>query len=191
MFENHKIPAFARRLADLPDEPQLSAGELKAYFDSSPEELRRAVNGVCDDAAALEGRVDGIVERTFGGAVKEGMIDAEYRGTLATKGDLAALSETTAQEAAKKCEIVTGTYVGNNVNGREIALGFAATAVLVVDPVTDSAETERINVCGLGVRGSASNHVLLTDTGFKISIMISENKSLNKSGRTYVYLAFR
>ncbi|WP_143436203.1 hypothetical protein, partial [Intestinibacillus massiliensis] len=53
LFSQHKIAALTNLLAALPDEPQLSAQELKAYFDSSPEELRRAVNGVCDDGTAL------------------------------------------------------------------------------------------------------------------------------------------
>ncbi|WP_087065086.1 hypothetical protein [Intestinibacillus massiliensis] len=189
MFENHKIPAFARRLADLPDEPQLSAGELKAYFDSSPEELRRAVNGVCDDAAALEGRVDGIVERTFGGAVKEGMIDAGYRGTLATKGDLAALQTNVAtaitQAAAQKCGATAGTYQGNGSLSHDIELGFVPLSVIVADPTADSGTTATISFCGLGVPGQSAGSVVLTETGFMVRL------GLNRNGHVYVYLALR
>ena len=39
-FSDHKITAFTHRIADLPDQPNLPADELKARFDSSPEELR-------------------------------------------------------------------------------------------------------------------------------------------------------
>ena len=47
-FESYRQGAFARRLADLPDQPNMQAAELKTYFDSSPEELRQALNRLCD-----------------------------------------------------------------------------------------------------------------------------------------------
>ena len=43
-FESYRQGAFTRRLADLPDQPNMQAAELKTYFDSSPEELRQALN---------------------------------------------------------------------------------------------------------------------------------------------------
>ena len=58
-FSDHKITAFTHRIADLPDQPNLPADELKARFDACPEELRVAHNALCDDAAALETRVSG------------------------------------------------------------------------------------------------------------------------------------
>ena len=39
-FESYRQGAFTKRLADLPDQPNMQAAELKTYFDSSPEELR-------------------------------------------------------------------------------------------------------------------------------------------------------
>ena len=42
-FSDHKITAFQHKITDLPDQPTLSPQELKARFDSSPEELRKAV----------------------------------------------------------------------------------------------------------------------------------------------------
>ena len=47
-FESYRQGAFMRRLADLPDQPNMQAAELKTYFDSSPEELRQALNRLCD-----------------------------------------------------------------------------------------------------------------------------------------------
>ena len=42
-FTDHKITQFVHRIVDLPDQgPNLPADELKARFDSSPEELRQA-----------------------------------------------------------------------------------------------------------------------------------------------------
>ena len=49
-FTDYKITQFTHKIADLPDQPNMPADELKARFDSSPEELRRSVNGICDDA---------------------------------------------------------------------------------------------------------------------------------------------
>ena len=47
-FESYRQGAFTRRLANLPDQPNMQAAELKTYFDSSPEELRQALNRLCD-----------------------------------------------------------------------------------------------------------------------------------------------
>ena len=47
-FELYRQGAFTKRLADLPDQPNMQAAELKTYFDSSPEELRQALNRLCD-----------------------------------------------------------------------------------------------------------------------------------------------
>jgi len=60
-FESYRQGAFTKRLADLPDQPNMQAAELKTYFDSSPEELRQALNRLCDalgefSAAAKLGR---------------------------------------------------------------------------------------------------------------------------------------
>ena len=63
-FSDHKITQFTHRISELADQPNMPADELKARFDSSPEELRQSVNGICDDAARLEARVEGIVVET-------------------------------------------------------------------------------------------------------------------------------
>jgi hypothetical protein len=46
-----KITAFTKKVSDLPDRPSptYSAAQIKAQFDSSPEELRVALNGLIDD----------------------------------------------------------------------------------------------------------------------------------------------
>ena len=53
-FESYRQGAFTKRLADLPDQPNMQAAELKTYFDSSPEELRHA-----EPAVRRAGRVLG------------------------------------------------------------------------------------------------------------------------------------
>ena len=73
-FSDHKIASFTHRIADLPDQPNLPADELKARFDSSPEELRTAHNAVCDDAQTLSNKVDSIITQTFEGVVDKSML---------------------------------------------------------------------------------------------------------------------
>ena len=47
-FEANRQQVFSKRIVDLPDQPDMSARDLKAYFDSSAEELRQSFNGLCD-----------------------------------------------------------------------------------------------------------------------------------------------
>lgn len=53
-ISSRKITAFTNLIASLADKPNatLSAAQLKAKFDSSPEELRVALNGLIDDMLA-------------------------------------------------------------------------------------------------------------------------------------------
>lgn len=50
-----KLNGFLKKIGDLPDKPtpgSMSAADLKAYFDSSPEELRLALNKLIDELEA-------------------------------------------------------------------------------------------------------------------------------------------
>lgn len=155
-FTDYKITQFTHKIADLPDQPNMPADELKARFDSSPEELRTAHNAVCDDAARLEARVEGIVVETFGDTIDKSMLSDELAAELDAKATQAALSaEQTARESAdssldtrvssaestitthttqiaQKCELYVGTYTGNGAASRTINLGFTPRAVLVL-----------------------------------------------------------
>ena len=53
-FTDHKLETFTRKISDLPDEPKLLPNELKAYFDSSPEELREAHNDLCESLDEIQ-----------------------------------------------------------------------------------------------------------------------------------------
>ena len=92
-FSDHKITAFQHKITDLPDQPSLPANELKARFDSSPEELRQAVNGICDEASRLEARVEGIVVDTFGDTIDREMLSEELAAALDAKATQTALSD--------------------------------------------------------------------------------------------------
>ena len=100
-FTDHKITAFAHRVADLPDEPQIPAADLKSRFDACPEELRQSLNAVCDDAARLEARVEGIVVDTFGDTIDKEMLSDELAAELDGKATQTSLSaEAAARESA-------------------------------------------------------------------------------------------
>ena len=47
-FADNKLTSFTKKIIDLIDQPNMQPNELKAYFDSSPEEVRQAYNGLCD-----------------------------------------------------------------------------------------------------------------------------------------------
>ena len=156
-FSDHKITAFTHRIADLPDQPNLPADELKARFDSSPEELRQGLNAVCDDADRLEARVEGIVVETFGDTIDKEMLSTELAAELDAKATQTALAaESTARESAdstlgsrmssaegtiathtnqiaQKCEVYVGTYIGNGEASQTINIGFTPKAVLASD----------------------------------------------------------
>ena len=47
-FSSNKLQQFTKKISSLRDQPNMQPSELKAYFDSSPEEVRQAHNGLCD-----------------------------------------------------------------------------------------------------------------------------------------------
>ena len=196
-FTDHKITAFTHKIADLPDEPQIPAADLKSRFDACPEELRQSLNAVCDDAARLEARVEGIVVDTFGDTIDKEMLSDELAAELDAKAEAADLTaldarvDTLEDTLPEKCEVYFGTYAGNGQNGRTVSIGFQPKAVLVIDPVTDTSTTDRLNFCGLGLQNNpVSSHISINENGFAISRFTSSNYCLNKQGIDYIFIAF-
>ena len=187
-FTDHKITSFQYRIADLPDEPQIPAAELKSRFDACPEELRQSLNAVCDDAARLEARVEGIVAETFGDTIDRSMLSDEFEADLdGMEESIDGLTESVAQ----KCEAYFGTYSGDG-DGQQVNLGFQPKAVIVIDPTTGSNTTQTINFCGMGVQGNpVTSRIEITSTGFSINTPTSDSKSLCWRGHNYTYVAFK
>lgn len=137
MFTERKITQFQHPVADLADTPTLSAAELKARFDACPEKLRAALNGVCDDGAVLEERMNAYRAQTFAGEITESMLDTPLTAKINGKADQSALEaeaaarETLAQTVAQKCEVYFGTYTGDGAASRQIPLSFTPQALLV------------------------------------------------------------
>ena len=215
-FADHKITAFTHRITDLPDQPTLSSQELKARFDSSPEELRKAHNAVCDEGERLSARVEGIVTDTFGDTIDREMLSHELAAELDAKADEASVakrltSEQTARENAdaalqstllQRCEVYIGTYVGlstENNSGtvnvpQTITLGFRPKAVLIF---TQGGETSTGNsyvrggLCLDGCPiGGSRNGAYIIDEGF-VAESPDKNLKLNGLGMTYYYIAFK
>ena len=210
-FTDHKITSFQHKIADLPDEPQIPAAELKARFDACPEELRQSLNAVCDDAARLEARVEGIVVDTFGDTIDKEMLSDELAAELDAKATQTALAaEAAAREDAddalqtavsQKCEVYVGTYTGNDAKTRTIELGFRPKAVFVLergfklahaqigyDNVRGGMATEDWSGCG----------IKLLDNGFELNSSDTYNNNThisntysNLANTKYVYLAFK
>ena len=184
-FSDHKIAAFAHKITDLPDQPNLPADELKARFDSSPEELRVAHNALCDDADRLDDRVSGIIAETFGDTISKSMLSDELQDEIDAKAEAADLTaETTARagetaslgsrmsaaestitthtsQIAQKSELYLGTYTGNGSESRFISIGFAPRMVLVmrsgVSVFYQDGNNENV-AGGMALEGSPANY---------------------------------
>ncbi|MDY3617700.1 hypothetical protein [Agathobaculum sp.] len=201
-FSDHKITKFTHTVSELPDQPSLPPKDLKARFDSSPEELREAVNGICDDAERLDGRVSGIITQTFEDAISKTMLSTELQNEIDGK---AAASDNTAahkqlQSAiAQKCEIYIGSYIGDGTEWREFSLGFYPRAVLVMCANYDS---ERRFLHCLATReqhiydySSIDKKALeVTENGFAVYGPFSQRTTdnyLNVSAYCFNYIAFK
>ena len=191
-FSDHKITQFTQKITDLPDQPSLPANELKARFDSSPEELRQAVNGICDEASRLEARVEGIVVDTFGDTIDREMLSEELAAELDAKATQTALSDEagarvqsdkaladrlTANETltAQKCEIYCGSYAGSwdgdysHSNTKTVSLGFQPKAVIISSSNASNIAGYGATLAHIAVEDAASPYVSITSTGFQVS----------------------
>ena len=215
-FSDHKITQFTHRISELADQPNMPADELKARFDSSPEELRQSVNGICDDATRLEARVEGIVVDTFGDTIDKEMLSDELAAELDAKAIESSVAsritaEQTARESgdsalsgqisslqttvAQRARVVYGTYTGNGTENRAVSVGFAPKLVYICR--TDAAyfygvlSPMRTRLGGSGTR-SSQYAARLTATGFTVSqseAVDEDNYNLNRADTQYGYVA--
>ena len=205
MFTERKISAFQTRISDLPDTPALSAAALKARFDACPEQLRQALNGVCDDGAALEERMDSYQAQTFTGEISESMLNNALAAKLNAKADQSALQtvqagvtalQTTVSghtaQLAQKCEIYAGTYTGTGSGTQDILLGFRPKAVLVLKRGVETGSTGSMSgglaVDGADVGSQSIPGIFILDTGFRVAYM---GNAVTNLDTTYHYIAFK
>ena len=129
-FSDHKIEAFTHKISDLPDQPNMQPEELKAHFDSSPEELRQALNALCDALAAQTAAADigfaqtaGVPETT----VQEAIENVQSQVTEAIIGSIPPGS-------------ITGDKLAQDVRDRFSAIESAAASEASTRANADSAE---------------------------------------------------
>ena len=202
-FSDHKITAFTHRIADLPDQPNLPADELKERFDSSPEELRTAHNAVCDDVQTLSDKVDNIITETFDGVVEKSMLSETLAAELDAKAEAADLTaETAARESAdsvlsgrisslessvpQKAQVYYTTYTGTD-GDRSFTLGFSPKMVFV-----SSQDYRKVSPSGTlavpqGKTVYYDDYSLATLSGSTLHLYTAGGH--NKVGLTYAILA--
>ena len=212
-FTDHKITAFAHKIADLPDQPTLPPDELKSRFDACPEELRQSLNAVCDDAARLEARVEGIVVDTFGDTIDKEMLSDELAAELDAKATQTSLSaEAAARESAddaleteiaQKCEVFFGTYVGDGAESQTITLGFVPAALFVVSEEGRMGFSSNMGASYYGGLASPAHPCMafpnseslttpaVTIDGNTFTVYYNDVVRTNQTDLTYFYLALK
>lgn len=198
MFSERKIESFEQRVSDLPDTPALSAAALKARFDACPEELRAALNGVCDDGKALEDRINAYRAQTFAGEITENMLDTPLSTKINAKAEQ---SDMTAMQTslAHKCELYCGAYTGDGADSQMISLGFTPKAVLAFEGGYQLNYANE-SYGGLAVSGNPAAYINAQNRIYKL-IEIVENGFIaynssstyraNKNAARYHYIAFQ
>ena len=215
-FSDHKITQFTHRISELADQPNMPADELKARFDSSPEELRESVNGICDDADRLEARVEGIVNQTFADTITKAMLSSELRSELdakavetsvasrinseknsRTSADTALSNRISALESAMPLRVraVCGTYAGDGTDDRFIALPFEP--LLVITGVQRSGQGIGFLLKTIDMIFANSGYSpypsSLESSGFRVHVshyVVGYSTNLNQTNKNYAYLAF-
>ena len=200
-FSDHKITQFAHKITDLPDQPSLPANELKARFDSSPEELRQAVNGICDEASRLEARVEGIVVDTFGDTIDREMLSEELAAELDAKATQVGLAaEQQAREALsgrvsalenavpQTSAMYFGTYTGPGSYPRTLSIGFTPKAVIIGHKDGLIADETAV-YSTLMLQGYKTDYCGIVSNGF--TLYEYKYSKLNYNGAQFYYIAFR
>lgn len=138
-FEANKLPEFDHKISDLPDQPNMQPNELKAYFDSSPEQLRQAHNGLCDALTEATSNASAAAnlgfQRTAGvpaDNVQDAIENVQAQVTAAIIGSIPSGS-------------VTGDKLAQDVRDRFSAIETAAAAEASARASADSSLQSQIN----------------------------------------------
>lgn len=212
MFTERRLTTLPSPITALADVPQLSAEELKQYFDGNAEALRLSVNGLADDAAALDAKVEGIVAQTYGGTIHESMLDQPLAEKLNAKADQSALAaETAAREQdnaalltqVASCAVVQiGTYTGDGTTNRVIDLGYQPKAVLLTGVSGATTYVSNGNYyCYGGIALPNKPQYIANDptkiglsvveNGFQVTYVSSQYLYTNSNNIPYFYIVFR
>ncbi len=173
MFD-HKIEKFTKTVGGLPDQPNIEPQALKNWFDAAPEELRQSLNGVCEDGAALESRVNGIIDTTFPDAIREDMLESNLRKNIVMQSD-----------------IVVGEYIGDGVYPRKVALGFRPKAVYAQYHDATRSSLGYVGHALFIDSGKEETFYTILDDGFLLKQDASVRNGLNVLNYRFIYIALR
>ena len=138
-FSANKQDTYEKRIASLPDQPNMQPDELKAYFDSSPEQLRQAHNGLCD----------ALTEATSSTSAAAGLGFQRTAGVPADNVQAAVENVQAQLDAAVMGNIpsgsVTGDKLAQDVRDRFIAIENAARSEASTRSSGDSNLQSQIN----------------------------------------------
>lgn len=139
-LSDQKLKGFSKLISALPDQPRMQPQDLKAYFDSSPEEVRQAHNNLCDalctpDAAASLGfaRTAGVPADNVQAAVE----NVQQQVADAVLGNIPSGS-------------VDGDKLAQDVRDRLTAIESAAASEASIRQSTDSSLQSQITSLSLG-----------------------------------------
>ena len=248
-FADNKLTSLTKKIIDLIDQPNMQPNELKAYFDSSPEEVRQAHKSLCDalttatsaaTAAANLGfqttagvpadnvqdaiedvqaqLTDAVLGNIPSGSVTQDKLAQDVRdrftaietaaATEVTNRTNAVNAEATARAGADtnlqtqinaKCEVIVGSYTGDNAKNRVVSLGQTPKAVLIMTNegmmwspnyggTFGGLATES---CPVTMASSAESAIAIVSNGFQVTYSGSSNQlQTNRSGFQYAYIAF-
>lgn len=130
-FLQNKLQKFSKTISSLPDQPNMQPNALKAYFDSSPEEVRQAHNGLCDALNATDAAAGLGFQRTAGvpaDTVQTAVENVQQQVIDAVLGNIPSGS-------------VDGDKLAQDVRNRFTAIENAAAAESSARASADSAET--------------------------------------------------
>ena len=138
-FSANKQDTYEKRIASLPDQPNMQPDELKAYFDSSPEEIRQAHNGLCD----------ALTEATSGTSAAAGLGFQRTAGVPADNVQAAVENVQQQLDAAVMGNIPSGSVtqdkLAQDVRDRFTAIENSATAEASTRASKDSNLQSQIN----------------------------------------------
>ena len=138
-FSANKQDTYEKRIASLPDQPNMQPDELKAYFDSSPEQLRQAHNGLCD----------ALTEATSGASAASGLGFQRTAGVPADNVQAAVENVQAQLDAAVMGNIPSGSVtqdkLAQDVRDRFAAIESAAASEASTRASKDSDLQSQIN----------------------------------------------
>lgn len=159
---SRKITAFAKKVADFPDRPggTITAAEIKAQFDSSPEELRVAHNGAMDDLTSTTAGASGA--HNVGSAAISGLTGATvYEQLTGLKGFADSATAHAALTTSAHGGIAPSSHVGATGSAHGVATsgvnGFmSSTDKSKLDAIASGAEVNQNAFSKISVSGQSN-----------------------------------